>query len=237
MVTITRAGDMDPQSLHIGFLLYGDPGAGKTHAACQAPSPLVLLTEKNGITTVRRSNPDAQVVLVNHVNELREVLGMAMKGALPSGCQTLVVDSLTEVQRLFRDDIMAGKPAGQPFGIQDWGTMAERMRRFMRTLRDVPYSVVATALAESVVSEADGVRYIQPQFEGKKTGTEVAQYFSGVAYMFKRQTADDDGNQTVIHQAMLDGPSRFTVKPCHPIAGVMEPNVGEWFATLQNLNQ
>lgn len=232
MVTISRAGDAHADNLHISFLLYGEPGAGKTHAAAQAPAPLVLLTERNGMTSIRRSNPDALVVEVNSVAGIGEVLKMAMGGQLPNNRRTLVVDSLTEVQRLIKDDIMAGKPAGQPFALQDWGTMAERMRRFMRTLRDIPYHVVATALAEASVSEADGVRYVQPAFDGRKTGAEVAQYFNGVAYLFKKQATDDDGQPVVLHQAMFDGPSRFVVKPCHPVAGVVPPNVAEWYETL-----
>jgi hypothetical protein len=223
---------MHPDNLHISFLLYGDPGAGKTHAAAQAPRPLVLLTERNGLTTIRRASPDALVVEVNTVDALREVLGMAMRGQLPDNRRSLVIDSLTEVQRLFRDDIMASKPAGQPFSLQDWGTMAERMRRFMRTLRDVPYHVVCTALAEAAVNDADGVRYVQPAFDGKKTGSEVAQYFNGVGYLFKRQATDDNGKAVVLHQAMFDGPTRYTCKPCHPVAGVVEPDVPRWFAML-----
>jgi hypothetical protein len=223
---------MSAENLHIGFLLYGDPGAGKTHAAALAPKPLVLLTEKNGLTTIRRANPDALVVQVNNVSDLREVVGMAMNGQLPGDVRTLVVDSLTEVQRLFRDEIMAAKGAGQAFSLQDWGTMAEKMRRFMRTLRDIPYHVVATALSESVVSDADGVRYVQPQFDGRKTGSEVAQYFNGVAYLYKRQVQDDNGQTVIAHQAMLDGPSRYTCKPVHPVTGVVEPRLDEWYATL-----
>jgi len=232
MVTIERAGDVPADNLHIGWLLYGDPGAGKTHAAAMAPHPLVLLTEKNGMTTIRRANPDALVVEVNNVADLREVIGMAIRGDLPTGTRSLVVDSLTEVQRLFRDEIMASKPAGQTFSLQDWGTMAEKMRRFMRTLRDIRYHVVATALAENITSDHDGVRYTQPAFDGKKTGAEVAQYFNGVAYLFKRQMQGDDGKTVIQHQAMLDGPTRYTCKPVHPITGVVEPRLDQWFAAI-----
>lgn len=232
MVNIERAGDVKAEHLHIGFLLYGDPGSGKTHAAALAPKPLVLLTEKNGLTTIRRANPDALVVRVSNVNELRDVLKMAIQGDMPEGTQTLVVDSLTEVQRLFRDEIMSGKSPGQPFSLQDWGSLAEKMRRFMRTLRDIPYNVVATALAESIVSDADGVRYTQPQFDGKKTGAEVSQYFNAVAYLFKREKAGENGERSIVHQAMLEGPSRYTCKPCHPVSGVRAPDVDNWFKML-----
>ena len=229
-VTFTKAGDM--AELNAGFLLFGDPGAGKTHACSTAPAPFVVLTERNGMTTIKRANPDAVVAMVTNVADLREVLGMARDGRLPHGCRTLVVDSLTEVQRLFKDEIMAGKRAGEKFSLQDWGTLTDKMRHFMRTLRDVPYNVVATCLAEAQVSDADGVRYVRPAFEGKKTSAEVAQYFNGVAYVFKRMTKDDQGKDVALHRAMFDGPSNYVTKACHPLAGVIETDVGQWFALL-----
>ena len=232
MVDYARAGDMAADQLHAGFLLFGDPGAGKTHAACLAPKPFIVLTEQNGLTTVRRANPQAVVAVVTTVHALREILGLAIRGELPEACESLVVDSLTEVQRLFQDEIMAGKRNGEPFSLQDWGTLTDKMRRFMRTIRDIPYNVVCTALAETRISEADGVRYVRPAFQGKKTPMEVAQYFNGVAYLFKRATQDADGKDVVVHRAMLEGPSNYTTKPCHPVTGVVEPRVDNWFAAL-----
>lgn len=232
MVKYSRAGDVAADDLHVGFLLFGDPGAGKTHAACLAQKPFVILTEKNGLTTVRRANPDAIVTIVSCTADLREAMGLAMRAELPEGCKTLVVDGLTEVQRLFQDEIMASKRGGEPFSLQDWGTLTDKMRRYMRTLRDLPYNVVCTALAEAQVSEADGVRYVRPAFQGKKTSMEVAQYFNGVAYLFKRAVQGEGGADAIQHFAMLDGPSNYITKPCHPVTGVVEPRVDKWFAAL-----
>ena len=229
-VTFTKASEM--AELNAGFLLFGDPGAGKTHACSTAPAPFVVLTERNGLTTIKRANPDAVVAIVTSASDLRDVMRLAVDGSLPAGSRTLVVDSLSEVQRLFKDEIMTGKGAGEKFSLQDWGTLTDKMRRFVRTLRDVPYSVVATALAESQVSEADSVRYVRPAFEGKKTSTEMAQYFNGVAYLFKRMSKDDQGKDVALHRAMFDGPSNYVTKACHPLAGVMETDVGQWFALL-----
>jgi hypothetical protein len=232
MVNYERAGDVPDDDLHVSFLIFGDPGAGKTHAASLAPRPFVVLTEQNGLTTIRRANPDAVVAIVKNVAELREVLGLAVRGELPEGCLTLVIDGLTEVQRLFQDEILAGKRGNEGMSLQDWGTLTDKMRRFMRTLRDLPYGVVATALSEANVSEADGVRYVRPSLQGKRTAAEVAQYFNGVAYLFKRATKDAEGKDAVVRRAMFDGPSNYVCKPCHPLTGVVEPRVDNWFAAL-----
>ena len=231
-LSFTRAGDLSATDLHVLMLLYGDPGAGKTHAACLAPRPLVLLTERNGMTTIRRSNADALVVEVTNATDLGQIIKMAMDGKLPEKRRTLVIDSLTECQRLIKDEIMASKPKGAPFSLQDWGVMHERWRRFMRALRDVPYHVVCTALSEAVVSEADGVRYVQPAFEGRKTGSEVAQYFNAVGFCYKANSTDENGLSKVEHRCMFEGPSRYTLKPCDPLTGTQEPRPDVWLQQL-----
>jgi len=35
---------------------------------------------------------------------------------------------------------------------------------------------------------------------------------------------------------MLEGPSRYVVKPCAPLLGIREPDLGHWFADVQNFN-
>lgn len=246
MVTAILASQIPFKDLHVGLLLYGDVGVGKTHAVSLAPKPLVLLTEKNGLATIKVSNPDAHVVIVTNVQELREVIGHAMRGTLhelfggkPEDVGTFVVDGLTEVQQLFKDDINSQKKGDdQQFSVRDWGTLADKMRFFMRTLRDLPYATVCTALVNQIMLEGDPTKYMRPLFQGKKTASEVAQYFSGVAYLFKRMVKEGDGDdakEVVKRLAMFDGPSRYTCKPLHHLNGVVELDVNDWFVTLAQL--
>jgi hypothetical protein len=231
-VQIMTAGDMDASEINAKVMLFGDPGAGKTWAAVTAPKPLVLLTEQNGVTSIRESNPDARIAYVSDIGGVREILSMAYKGELKDmGVRTIVIDSLTEVQRLFKDEIIEQKSADNEFTLRDWSILTEKMRKFMRTIRDLPYHVVCTALAKSELEETTGVRYVVPAFEGKKTAAEVAQYFNAVGYMAKKEV-DEDGTKKIIYRAVLEGPSRFMTKPCFPLTGVQEPDMGKWFKAL-----
>lgn len=216
-MNIQRAADMGGADVHVKGLLWGDSGAGKTYAAVTAPAPLVLLTEQNGVPSVRASNPDALIALCANIDEVHEVMRMAQAGRLPEGRRTLVVDSLTEVQRLYRDRIARGSSR---FTLEQWGQLAGDMRGFMRGLRTIPYHVIATALASWEVDDA-GERHGYPAFDGKKTAAEIPQFFSFVGLVRRRET--EAGVERLI---TLEGPSRIVVKPCAPLTGTVPADVG-----------
>ena len=228
------AGEMSDVDIHIKGMLYGDPGSGKTWAASTAPDCLILLTEQNGVTSIRASNSKARIVHCPDIHVVRKYLAAAMRDELREyGIRTIVVDSLTEVQRQFKDEILAQKGGGDAlFSQPDWGKLQEKMRQFMRTLRVVPYHVVCTALAEATIDNGSGTRYVLPLFEGKKFAPTISQYFSFVGYMVKKETVAEDGERAVLHRAMLSGGQNYITKPAHPMSGVLEVNISDWFNTI-----
>ena len=228
---LVKAGDMGNKA-HVKVLLHGNSGAGKTWKSVSAPKPFVLLTEANGLASIKNANPDAIVVHATDMNVVRDFFAEAMSGGFEEhGCKTIIVDSLTEIQRMMRDEIMAGRQNYADFSMKDWGELTERMRRFVRILRDVPYHVVATALAQ-VTEDDSGTRHIIPQFQGRAIPNEIAGYFSLVGYVFKREVEDESGERVILHQTMLEGPSRIMCKPCGTLRGVVETDVTEWIREI-----
>jgi hypothetical protein len=228
---LTKAGDMGAL-VHVKTLLHGNSGAGKTWASVSAPAPFVLLTEANGLATIRNANPDAVVVHATDMGVVREFFAEALSGTFAdAGCKTIIVDSLTEIQRMMRDEIMAGRQNYADFSMKDWGELTERMRRFVRILRDVPYHVVATALSQ-VTEDDQGVRHILPQFQGRAIPNEIAGYFSLVGYVYKREVEDEGGERVILHQTMLEGPSRIMCKPCGSLGGIVDTDVTEWIRQI-----
>jgi len=228
-LVLQRAGDMG-ELVHVKILLHGNSGAGKTWASTTAPNPYFLLTEANGLPTIRQANPDAIVVHATNMNVVREFFTEAMSGGLPD-CKTIVVDSLTEIQRMMRDEIMVGRENYADFSMKDWGELTERMRRFVRLLRDLPYHVVATALA-SVTEDDEGTRHIIPQFQGRAIPNEIAGYFSVVGYVFKREVENEGGEKEILHRIMVEGPSRILCKPCAPLTGIVEGDMSDWIQQI-----
>ena len=232
ILNLRKAGDMDR---YFKVLIHGDTGAGKTRIGCTAPKPVILLTEANGLMTIQEANPDAIVVQCNNLDDARAFILAAADGTLAeeTGCETIVFDSLTELQRMISDEIMSrkeGKP-GVParMEIRDWGTLADTMRKMVRQIRNLPFNVVAIALTNHEVDESTGIRYSLPAFQGKKTPNEIAQYFSAVGYAMRVQSNVDD--KTVIrHRVLFRAPNNYMVKPVGGLEAMEEPDVTSWIA-------
>lgn len=225
-----RGRDERTEELFYKILLYGESGAGKTWlAATSGPGTIVVLTERNGEQSVRLANPDARYVVVGTIGEVREILRAAQADLLSSEedpVTTIVFDGLTEIQRLFKDEMLAIKKsngeAEPTMSVADWGDLTEAMRRFLRFIRDLPVNVVCTALAES---EMEGeTRHVFPAFQGKKLYSEVMQFFNAVGYVYRKGPEE--------HVAMFDGPSRFSCKPSFPLRGTRPGPVVDWLAEL-----
>jgi hypothetical protein len=248
-LTITKAGALAPADFHAKFLLFGKSGAGKTRLGATAPNPIVLLTEANGLATLRRANPDAGVVEAYAPSKYGlttsyEVVAQFMQAAhagefAAAGYRTVVVDSGTEVQRILRDQILREKGqlqnAGYQFTQQDWGMLTERMRRFARSVRDLPYHVVFLALSQEKQDE-DGVEHVAPSFEGQKLPNEIAQFFSAVGYAYKRRAkvvVEGQAEQEVTkHAVLFQGATKYLVKPCDPLADVEVCDVSNWIERI-----
>ena len=217
-------------NFNLKILLYGDSGAGKTYASVTAPKPLVLLTERNGLVSIQHSNPDAVVAIASNASEVRKIFQDILKNGLKKwGCETLIVDGLTEIQRMFKDEILE-KSKKNLFSLQNWGELTETMRKFMRMLRSLDCSVVCTALS-SYQQEEDTSR-ILPCFEGQKTAQEIAQFFSAVGFVYRKEEKTDKGIK-YHHKIMFEGATRVLCKRCPEINGVMDADLDKVFKLVR----
>ncbi len=218
----------------IKALLYGDSGAGKTTLAVTGPGPvLVLLTERQAITSINASNPEADIIYVNTAQDVRNVVGALRNGDKSlAKYKTLVVDSLTETQRLIQDDILK-KARRDTMQLQDYGKLADATKGLIRTLRDLPINVICTALMEHDNEEATGKRHYSPIFIGKKTGREIAQWFTIIGYLYRRDVKEE--NERVSQRyVMFDGPSTVLCKIANPLEGIIkDPNFTTIIQSIQ----
>ena len=217
------------------ILVYGNSGTGKTFLAATAPKPLFVLTERQAIPSISASNPEALIYICNDANDLREVIRQARDGKIEGQeFETLVIDSLTEAQRLLKDEI-ASKSRRPDFTLQDWGRLAEKMRQLVRALRDLPCTVVCTALLEDMSEENSGVRHIFPLFYGKKTKSEIAQWFTIIGCLYRRDIKGEDGKGIAQRNLMFDGADHILCKGAFPLSGVIkDPNLSEIISSIRN---
>ena len=234
---IVNAGEARSQT-SVKCLIYGDSGAGKSFLSASAPKPLILLTEMNGQASIMHSNAKADILHVTSDIMLAEVLKAIDEGDNAfDKYETIVIDSLTEMQRLIKDRLTNNGRSQMSLPL--WGKLADTMRAMIRRIRNLKKNVVCVALLEAQIDENEGQRHLKPAFEGKKTGGEIAQYFNFVGFLYPqnetRQGSDGEAVTKVVRQLMVEGPSRVMCKPCFPLTGVIsDPNLSDLFNQIKN---
>mgnify|MGYP003640292502 FL=1 len=115
--------------------------------------------------------------------------------------------------------------------LQDWGKLADFMRRFIRALRQIPKHIVCLALLETNFEEGSGLRHLKPAFDGKKTSGEIAQFFNFVGFLYTGQNQQD--KKTTHRLLMLEGNERVMCKPTFPLTGIIkDPNISRLFSDI-----
>jgi hypothetical protein len=207
------------ETITSSILIYGDSGAGKTWLAATSEQPLIILAERNGFASAKHSNPNAHILSVSNAKNLRVVFQQIQNNNVVINGEkiifkTLVFDSLTEMFRLINDEMTHG--ADGTFKPLEWNRYTEfygKCRKLVRSLRNLPFNIICTALLETDKSDAETIRY-RPLFEGKNTVQNVNQYFSCVGFLGKKYQ-EETGE--LVRIMMFEGPSNYTCKRTHPL--------------------
>jgi hypothetical protein len=193
---LLEVGDVPPL---LNLMVYGDPGIGKTVLAgsasvVEALSPVLFIDVEGGTLSLRERYPDVQIVRCKSFNDFGTIY-TDLRG-MKHGFKTVVLDSITEIQkfgmleimkRMLEDPKNTDRDDLLP-GIGEWGKNTEQMRRLIRAMRDLPMNTIFLALP---VSDQDkkGNRSTRPSLSGKLSN-EVAGFLDIVCYMYKK-TLDD----------------------------------------------
>lgn len=172
--------------LHV--LLIGPPQTGKTTLAMQFPNPWFGNTDKKLLYAVKKF--PGKKFFYDYIegpvegqwNQLTE----AVKAAAASPeVETIVIDHLTDVQRMLQDHILALSPSRtsvcgvKVMELQQWGVFATLMSRFLLFLKSTGKYVVLIAHETVDRDEMNGQFLFLPNISGQLRGS-LAAYFSNV---------------------------------------------------------
>jgi hypothetical protein len=199
---VTKAQARSP---HINMLIYGDYGVGKTRLAASASevpqmSPVLVLDYEGGTESLRRPYPDVDVLRVATWSDMQKVYD-DLHRTNGGGYKTIILDSLTEIQKFSMYEIMEkrvvdalakGDDADPDVpGMREWGKNVEQVRKFVRAFRDLPVSTIFTALSKDDKDPRTGKRKTLPSLSGK-VAQEVPAFLDVVVYYYMKRVDDEE---------------------------------------------
>lgn len=203
-LTVERLGGLDVVTIadklaYINFLVYGDPGVGKTILASSADAvpemrPVIFIDVEGGTFSVRDRYPDVKVVRVQTWDDMQSVYDALFSGQ--HEYKTVVLDSLTEIQKFSMYNIMDFTVKRDPDrdpdipSMREWGKNIEQIRKLVRAFRDLPMHTIITALAKSDKDQKTGAVKTTPSLSGK-LANEVAAFLDIVGYQYTKVMDDE----------------------------------------------
>ena len=242
---------------HVKAMIIGESGAGKSHLAATAPRPLILLTEPNGAMSIMHSNPNAMIIQVDNLEQFQEAYMAIHYNAMYHAGErnsdgkpysqppefkglefdTIVIDSMTELQRYLIDDIKGPRDPKtgktKHMSLQDYGELGHRMSGMIRRLCKLPYHIVFTSLCEVQTEGEHNTRHMYPLLTGKLRYT-VQQYFVGVGYLY--QTGGENAEGSAQRALLLDGHDQIKTKAFPNMTGtIKDPDLTEIFNSIMSI--
>ena len=208
----------------LNMLVYGDPGVGKTRlagSACIVPemSPVLLLDFEGGTLSLA-GDYNAVDVWPDPKDERRPTWKDIDKlyGQLyaKNPYRTIILDSITEVQKFCLSEIMKQVVQGNPdrdpdiASLREWGKQSEQLRRLVRALRDLPCNTIFTALRHDEKDDKGNLIKTRPALPGQLKG-EVAGYVDIVVYMYQKEFAQGP-NRTMKTLLLTQGTEKQIAK-------------------------
>lgn len=188
------------------MIVYGDAGVGKTLGMSIAPKPLIVNFEGGllSLNILQESGYaellDIKSITPNSIKELNELF-MELKDT-EHDRQTVIIDSLTELQKMSMDEILANpkrdnsKLDENTPTLQEYGKNTNQLRKLVRLFRDLDMNVIFTCLAKENKDETDGKIKVMPNLTDK-LAYDVMGYVDIVAYMF---VDDSSGERKLLTQ-------------------------------------
>jgi phage nucleotide-binding protein len=187
-------------------LIYGGPGVGKTRlggSSDEVPEmrKVLFLDFEGGLLTLRSCYPNVDTVRITRWQDAQDVYKDLFAGG--HDYKTVVIDSLSEAQKMSMEHIMVDAEDPDTPQWRDWGRNLEQIRRIVRAYRDLPMNTIFTCHVEEDKNNMSGKIEKSPYLTGKLK-KEIVGFFDEVFYMYMKEIAGD-GGEKVTQRLLLTG--------------------------------
>lgn len=189
---ISKVSDQPPR---FNMLIYGESGVGKTTlsgSADEVPEmrKILVLDIEGGVLSIKEKFPNVETVRIRNWQDMQNVYNELFSDK--HDYSTIIVDSLTEAQKMSMDTVMRKlvdeheeRDADVP-GIREWNINIEQTRKFVRSFRDLPINTIFTALSKTDRDQKTGASRTKPSLSGK-VSDEVAGFLDIVSYLYIKE--------------------------------------------------
>ena len=187
-----KISSMDDVVARGNFLVFGDPGVGKTPFAATSPSGLVIAADK-GLISAKLAGSKAQKAVIQNWEQFESITRM-LRAEDGAGYDWITIDGLTMLQEICMRAMLDRAHADNAKQDEDIPSQAVHqkvqniMKRLVNVYCDLPVNVMFTALPWNIETE-EGEERVIPLIHGQKGA--VSNYITGlmdaVGYMQRKE--------------------------------------------------
>ena len=215
----------------VNILIYGDPGAGKTHLAGTAQDVpemqnVHFFNIDGGLMTLASRNGDITATDIHSVGELEaEFLKIANHDPEYEGVKTVVIDNISELQTLALEEATTREYASRvkkdknytidEVFLEDYGVAGKKLARILRGFRDLPLNVIYLAHKKDKMRKGTNTLEATLPNLTNKLATAVCGYMDIVGYLYTADEQVEHNGQytTEMHRYLLTQPmNNYTAK-------------------------